>query len=187
MPIKTTPTGNIPYLLNYTEYKLPAGIIPVDTIQDMISFNWIIPEYTPSIDYNIGSLEDDYKILVVKNLTIATTLNVYLDYDNQIFSIRERDTNIEPQSFEVQSQVSTTTTVPERKISPIPIVLRGGTEATFIVKYNKKSLDSYTDYTTLSTYIQARIENVFDEKLATKSIAVKELNKERLDPTTTVV
>lgn len=171
MAIKTVPTGDIPFLLNYVPYSLPLGLVPVDEIADMISYNFDVPNYVPQIDYNIGSAGEDFVNLTLKNLTTSTVLRVYLDYDTTIFSIRERDTNIVPKS---NTQI-------------IPIVLSGKSIATFIVKYNKQILNSYTDDTSLSTQIFMEVENVFDGELASKNIAESTLTREYFSQKTIVV
>lgn len=307
MPIKTKPTGNIPFLLNYQPYELPLGVEPIDDINDMISFNFEIPEKPSVINYNIGSLREDFVNLVIKNITRETVLQVFLDYDNQTFNIRERDTGIEPRPVvtlaeqanlpvnapvvapEIAADFQTSqggftltpqppsapslqpfpaiptkytktdhikispidnistqpitqpprqiinasigndifgqpTTQPpqqitpeitnlsqiqldeigqrlrneadlrsqpaiqrERRIESTPVILRGGDIATFVIKYNKAHLNSYTDYTAFLTLIRVRIQNMFDGKLCTKNVAVKLLSKERFQPKITVV
>lgn len=268
MPIKTKPTGEIPFLLGYQPYELPLGVEPIDNINDMISFNFEVPDNPSVINYNIGSLREDFVNLVIKNITRETVLQVFLDYDNQTFNIRERDTGIEPRPIvtrveranlpvnapvvvpeivadfqtsqggftltpqppsapslqpppvipreytetnltkvspidgistqpisqppqQITTIVNTTTTQPltqrEQRTESTPIILRGGDMATFVVKYNKDSLNAYSDYTAFSTLIRARIQNVFNGKLCTKNVAVKLLSKERFQPKITVV
>ena len=183
MPIKTKPTGDIPFLLSYQPFELPLGIESIDNINDMISFNFEEPTTSPIINYNIGSLREDFVNLIIKNITRETTLQVFLEYDPHVFTIRERDTNIEPRSIQVLSQPVTT---PERKIESTPITLRGETSAAFMIKYNKQILNAYTDNATFSTSIRARIQNIFDGKMCTRNVAVKLLNKERFQPNITV-
>lgn len=313
MPIKTKPSGEIPFLLNYQPYELPLGVEPVDDINDMISFNFEIPKESPVINYYIGSVREDFVNLVIKNITRDTVLRVFLDYDNQTFTIKERDTNIEPRPIVTPSDiknlpnnnpvvVSGPTSMPEittptgdlmltpqqlsapslqprvivpeqstqnisyktsadnvrtqpindaprsiaggiisqpitdistaiindittqltindirklptvnssdiireqlvseadlrsqpvinreRRVESAPIILRGETSATFMIKYNKQVLNAYTDYTAFSTLIQARIQNVFDGKLCTRNVAVALPSKERFQPKITVV
>lgn len=213
MPIRTKPTEEIPFLLDYRPYELPLGFEPVDDINDMISFNFELPTIPPTIEYNIGSLRQDFVDLVIKNLTKETILQISLDYDNKLFTIRERDTNIEPRPMvnfqqknvealqysankpeNVQKQLVVEAELRNAqpaqqtsRVDSIPIILQGGARATFIIKYNKQSLDSYADYSSFSTQITARIQNMFDGKLCTKNIAVQSLAKERFQPKITVV
>lgn len=185
MPIKTRPTGTIPFLENYVEYRLSGGMIPADDISDMIAYNFVVPSQSPKIKYNVGSAGENYVDLIIKNLTAETVLNVYLDYNNQVFHIREKNTGIEPRLL--GDTTSTTRTQPETVVLPTPVILRGRNQAIFEIKYNKANLNSYTDDTTFETHIHLMVENVFDNKLAIKSITESTPGIEMFLPETVVV
>jgi len=75
MPVKLAPSGDIPFLINYT----PPQIRDLtENIQDMISYN-ILPLQTPlNIEYPIGSSEVNQEAfrITFRNLTSNATLQV---------------------------------------------------------------------------------------------------------------
>lgn len=93
MPIKKTPTGNIPFLQNYVPYQLPAGISEAVNISDMVSYDYK-PANTTNINYKLGSVDAYVSTLNFKNITINANLTVQIRYDKNIFEINTTELSV---------------------------------------------------------------------------------------------
>ena len=87
MTIKNFTSGNIPFLVNYTSYKLPTGQVECNYVDDMVSVD-IVPNQTPvELQYYVGA-ESTYQFSIkIKNLTANGTLQISMPFSDTIFMV----------------------------------------------------------------------------------------------------
>jgi hypothetical protein len=102
MPIKNSTTGQIPYLEQYTPYKLSTtNQVEVVNIADMITYD-LTPSFSPTqIQYKLGSTDLYIKTLNIKNITSNADIELKLTYSHLVFylnfgvDVPTRDTGID--------------------------------------------------------------------------------------------
>lgn len=76
-----------PFLLSYVPYQTPTGTVQARGIEDMISYDVVIPQNPVTINYLYGARNPYQVTFRVKNITQNATLNVRLDVDTQTWDV----------------------------------------------------------------------------------------------------
>lgn len=87
MTIKNFTSGNIPFLVNYTSYTLPAGQVECNNVSDMVSVDLQANQPAVEMQYYVGA-ELSYQFsMQIKNLTTNATLKISMPFSNTIFIV----------------------------------------------------------------------------------------------------
>lgn len=147
MAIKTAPSEEIPYLVDYKPYQLPSGQLECLTIDDMVTVDVQSSIEPTTITYYVGS-QSTYRLFVtLKNITNNATLTVSMPFPDSLFIV-EPTTRKNVMKFELAPQESKTITI----------------------QLNKNNLNSLSEYNTFETNLPITIKNVINGSVATKNI-----------------
>lgn len=144
MPIKTSTTGNIPYLENYDPFRLSNGIVEASTISDMITYDIKPRDVSTNIDYVLGSADLYVETLNIKNITTNANIEITVRYFKNLFFIDYK-------------QPSDTRDV-GTDLKEIKTILSAGSIATFDIVLNNSLIDAgiYTNSVSANLVIVAR-------------------------------
>lgn len=138
--------GDIPFLTSYEPYTLPQGNVVCDRIEDMISFDLRSLPTPTTIDYFVGGKTSYVTTLAIRNITLNTTINVMVEFDNKIF-IFNRD----------------------QSINTISIDLTAGDAVEYYVELHKETLDSNSQFIAYSSNIKMTVKNYNNGLLTIRS------------------
>ena len=174
MPIKSTSTGTIPYLVSTQPYVLPEGSILAENIEDMVSYS-ILPRSSEvstntnrptNIDYYIGATGSFSNILAVKNMTNNAILEVSMTY-NSVFSV---------------SEVGSSTSA-----NPLIVTLNAGQTKQFNIKLLTEILDTQVNSVGINADIRMLIKNILNQTVVTKNINTAPLQTVTIPETVVVI
>ena len=130
--------SNIPFLLSHIPYQPPAGTRVITAIADMV-----VIDFTPltELTYTLGTDQQYNSTLIVKNTTINATLEVAIEFNDNLLGINTNNT-ISPYVFKVTSgqqislPVQLKTSFLDAQSNPMPI--------TALIKFTVKNLPNGT-------------------------------------------
>lgn len=158
MPIKLTPTGNVPFLESYVSYTLPANTVETINISEMVTYDYK-PRNTTTINYKLGSVDSYITTLNIKNITLNANLTVQIRYDKNLFEISTTELSVyQDERFSFRSILTTLT--PEKNVG-------------FDIRTNNQEID-VAQYPYMSnSNIVIIIRNVFTGQIITRPSTVQ--------------
>lgn len=78
---------NTPHFIGFTPYALPANIISVDNVSDMISYSFVTPSPEVKLSYLVGATDTYVVNMSISNVTENVVLDIEVVVDNTIFTV----------------------------------------------------------------------------------------------------
>lgn len=171
MIITNPDSNNIPFLKKYTPYRLQSGIVEVNSINDMVSYE-IIPKSVPTlIEYHVGTTRTYVVDLVITNITDNSNIEVSCEYNNTIFDIKS-------------NAISSQTTV--QQTSTITTLLKPTDLGSFTVSLQNAILNRLATSALLETAINISVRNLENGLLITKKENINLFEKKQFPDKITV-
>lgn len=167
MTIQPPAAVNIPYLVSYREYQPPSGTVLLDYVKDMVSYNLVEPTSSVALEYNIGADGDYPQTLIVKNITNNARLKIRIQYDTQIFTITNPDTN----------QIG----------NPVEFIIPAEQTKNITIKINKDNLNQKTEREVIPTEIKMFVTNLYNSTVITKNVSVATIPREPVSASISII
>lgn len=147
MTIKTSPSTEIPYLVDYKPYTLPEGQSECLTIDDMVTVDIQANTEPTTITYYVGAALSYSFSVNVKNITNNATLLVSMPFSDSLFVV-EPSIRKNAMKFELMPQES-------KSIS---------------IGINKDYLNTLSQYDKFQANLPLTIKNMINGTVATKNV-----------------